>query len=104
MMSDVAKQKNNGPLARARAEHRFGRFYVDRMLIDDPPEVLEHVFRRVVVVACSYDYMSGCMVYDAYSPHFRPVAEAERAPTYEAIMHPDGIVLWQEKEWSFRMR
>ncbi len=61
---------------------RFGKFKVDKFIIDDQPLLTMRLFRHVIVVRCECDYASLMLEYTAMSPYFDPIPKGTHAPYY----------------------
>lgn len=89
---------------------RRGKFKIKRTWFDDfTVDFLNSVFAGCIIVKAEMDFMSDCLLYYAYHPHFQEVPEGFEVPEYEAIYNmqmsglgtdekPDYIPVFQRWE------
>lgn len=72
-----------------QGSQRAGSFTISRYCVEDGDPSIFAVMSQVVVTRCEYDWSRAQFMYQALSPHFRPVEIGEIPPEYLIVFHKD---------------
>lgn len=61
---------------------RYGRFQINRMLVQTHYSLIQKVMGEVLILRCEFMFTSNSFVYEAYSPHFMALSQGEALPDY----------------------
>lgn len=63
-----------------KLEHRFGKIFISRDLIEDSPDKVIELLSGGLVLRCEFRFISGEFEYELYHPSF-PLIDEGRMPT-----------------------
>ena len=69
---------------------RIGRFYIDRKLVDDQPEMVMLIMAECIVVECKLQFVRNRFEYWAVSPVFDELEPGQIEPDYSVNVYTGG--------------
>ena len=69
----------------------YGRFEIQRSLIEKDPESVLAIMAHVVVIDITHDFMNDCILYNGFSSFFDPLPAMDYvAPEYVWLIEKDS--------------
>jgi len=68
---------------------RLGKFYIDRIFIDEYPNEFKRLFYNVFVIRAEFQYWNDKIEYIAISKYFDEIEEGCELPIYKFIFDRD---------------